>query len=211
MTVGRSVSKKFDRTTWGSEWMPRQEKFSKKSIRAFSSWNWTWVRVESGVELEVDAPEWRGFRDRVNLHLSAIEQLIESERERERERGTNRKLPTQINVNKIEKKCYACMKNAWSCDMQQYKHHALNPNQSYQHTWFQHSKHTSKIHESLLKCKCDVMHEHLRSFKQNPSQKFRTNFINFEKPQKIFKNPKLRSNAWRMKDLGTLPMKKHLI
>ena len=41
------------------------------------------------------------------------------------------------------------------------------------------------------------MHEHLGSFIQNPSQKFHKNFINFEKPQKIFKNPKHRSK--RMK------------
>ena len=34
------------------------------------------------------------------------------------------------------------------------------------------------------------MYEHLGSFTQNPSQKFHQNFINFEKPQKIFKNPK---------------------
>ena len=34
------------------------------------------------------------------------------------------------------------------------------------------------------------MHEHLGSFKQSPSQKFYKNLINFEKPQKNFKNPK---------------------
>ena len=34
------------------------------------------------------------------------------------------------------------------------------------------------------------MHEDLNSFKQYPSQKFHKNFINFEKPQKISKNPK---------------------
>ena len=34
------------------------------------------------------------------------------------------------------------------------------------------------------------MHEHLRSFKYNPTQKFHQNFINFEKPQK------LGQNAW---------------
>ena len=32
------------------------------------------------------------------------------------------------------------------------------------------------------------MHEHLRSFKQNLTQKFCKNLINFEKPQ-IFQNP----------------------
>ena len=34
------------------------------------------------------------------------------------------------------------------------------------------------------------MYEHLGSITQNPSQKFHQNFINFEKPQKNFKNPK---------------------
>ena len=35
---------------------------------------------------EKDALKRRGFRDGVDLHLGAIEQLIERERERERER-----------------------------------------------------------------------------------------------------------------------------
>ena len=34
------------------------------------------------------------------------------------------------------------------------------------------------------------MHEQLGSFTQNPSKKFHQNFINFEKPQIFFKNPK---------------------
>ena len=34
------------------------------------------------------------------------------------------------------------------------------------------------------------MHEHIGSFKQNPSQKFHKNFINFEKPQKKFQKLK---------------------
>ena len=50
--------------------------------------------------------------------------------------------------------------------------------------------HTSKIHETSLRCKCDAMHEHIGLFKHNPTQKFHKNLINFEKPQKIFKNPK---------------------
>ena len=79
MTVGRSVLKKFNRTTWCSEWMPHQEKFSEKSIRAFSSRNRMW----EGVESEVDAPERKGFRDGVDFRLGAIEQLPK-ERERER-------------------------------------------------------------------------------------------------------------------------------
>ena len=50
--------------------MPRLQKFSKKSFRAFSSWN----RIEEGVGLEEeDAPERRGFWDEVDLRLGAIE------------------------------------------------------------------------------------------------------------------------------------------
>ena len=70
MTVGRSMSKKSDKMTWRSEWIPHLEKFSKKSDLAFSSRN----RIEKGVGLEeVDAPERRGFRVGVDLRLSAIE------------------------------------------------------------------------------------------------------------------------------------------
>ena len=43
------------------------------------------------------------------------------------------------------------------------------------------------MHETFLECKCDAMHEHLRSIKQNPTQKFCKNLINFEK-----KNPKFK-------------------
>ena len=34
------------------------------------------------------------------------------------------------------------------------------------------------------------MHEGIKTFSQKPTQKFHNNFINFEKPQKKFKNPK---------------------
>ena len=37
------------------------------------------------------------------------------------------------------------------------------------------------------------MHEHLGSFKQNPSQNFSKYLNNFEKSQKISKSPKVRS------------------
>ena len=40
-----------------------------------------------------------------------------------------------------------CMKR----DMQKEKHYGLSPIQSYQRTSFQHIKHISKMHESLLK------------------------------------------------------------
>ena len=36
------------------------------------------------------------------------------------------------------------------------------------------------------------MHNDLKSFKQNPSHKFCKNLINFEKPQKFLKTPKVR-------------------
>ena len=77
--------------------MPRREKFSEKSLRTLSSRNLTC----KGVESEVDAPKRRGFQDGVDLRLDAIKQLIEGRGERER--GTNRKVPTQINTKKIEK------------------------------------------------------------------------------------------------------------
>ena len=37
------------------------------------------------------------------------------------------------------------------------------------------------------------MHEHIRSFKQNPTQKFHQNFINFEKPPKFQEIPKIQT------------------
>ena len=50
------------------------------------------------------------------------------------------------------------------------------------------------------------MHEHLESFTQNPSQKFHKNFINFEKPQKVFKiTQNVVLNAWRMSDKEIIP------
>ena len=50
--------------------MPRLKKFSEKSFRALASWN----RTEEGVRSEEeDALELRGFWDRVDLHLGAIE------------------------------------------------------------------------------------------------------------------------------------------
>ena len=41
------------------------------------------------------------------------------------------------------------------------------------------------------------MHDDLNSFKQNPSQKFHKYFINFEKPQKFSKTPKVRSECMK--------------
>ena len=55
------------------------------------------------------------------------------------------------------------------------------------------------MHESLLKYKCDVMHDDLKSFKQKPTQNFCKKLINFEN-LKILKNPKKLGqktwNAW---------------
>ena len=44
------------------------------------------------------------------------------------------------------------------------------------------------------------MHDHLGSIIQNPSQKFSKNFIDFEKPQKFPKSPKVRSEMHEMYD-----------
>ena len=68
--------------------MPRLQKFSEKSFRAFSSRN----RTKEGVgSKEEDTLERRGFWDRVDLHLGAIEvDYHERERERQRERERER-------------------------------------------------------------------------------------------------------------------------
>ena len=44
----------------------------------------------------------------------------------------------------------------------------------------------------MLKCKCDAMHDDLKSFKQKPNQKFCEKLINFEKPKVFQKIPKVR-------------------
>ena len=61
--------------------MPCWEKFSENSLRALSSQKLTC----EGIESEEDAPEWRGFPDKADFRLGAIEQLTERERERERQ------------------------------------------------------------------------------------------------------------------------------
>ena len=65
--------------------MPHREKFSEKSVQAFSSQNQMWEGVELVEGEEEDAPDWREFRDEVDFCLGAIEQLT---KERERERNT---------------------------------------------------------------------------------------------------------------------------
>ena len=74
--------------------MPYLEKFFEKSYRALSLQNQTWKGV--GLE-EVDALEWRGFRDGVDFRLGATEQLTKRERERERERE-NQKSTNTVNI-----------------------------------------------------------------------------------------------------------------
>ena len=101
MTVGRLMSEKSKRMTWHSKWMPRLQKFSKKSFWASSSWNWT----EGVGSKEEDAPEHKGFWDGVDLHLGAIEQTNARERERER----IKKVATIIYQN-IKNWRYVCMK-----------------------------------------------------------------------------------------------------
>ena len=66
--------------------MPRLQKFSEKSFRALSSRN----RTEEGVgSKKEDAPERRGFWDRVDLRLGATEQTNERKRERENQKSTD--------------------------------------------------------------------------------------------------------------------------
>ena len=143
MTVGRLMLAKSASMTWRSKWTPRLEKFSENALWASSSWN----RRERGAELEdEEAPEWRGFRAGVDLRLGAID-TTNVNRKRGRERKTIRKVPSNSNITSILKKEYVCMRNAWTCDMQNKLHHGLNPIQTYQHT---NKLHTSKCMRILL-------------------------------------------------------------
>ena len=56
-----------------------------------------------------------------------------------------------------------------------------NPNSTQVSTY----KHTSIMHETLWKCKCNALHEHITSYKQKPTQKIHKILINFKKPLKI--------------------------
>ena len=53
------------------------------------------------------------------------------------------------------------------------------------------------MHESLLKCKCDAMHDNLKPFKKkkkkNQPKDFVKNLSILKKPQKFSKTPKVRS------------------
>ena len=64
-------------------------------------------------------------------------------------------------------------------------------------------KHTYIMHETLWKCKCNAMHEHITPNKQNSTQKFHKILKDFQKSQKFKKTQNLDLNAWnawRMRD-----------
>ena len=73
--------------------MPRLEKFSEKSFRALSSRNRTWEGV--GSEEEEDALKWRGFWNKADFHLGAMEQLTKRKKEGEKDKQKSTK---QINI-----------------------------------------------------------------------------------------------------------------
>ena len=142
MTMGRVVLEKFDRIMWHFDWTLRLAKFSKKSWWAFLSHYLMW----RGVESEDDPPKQRGFQDGVDLRLDAMHRL--SERERERERQAKKQQSTVI-PKEWKEGTYAWIINDHvTCNKK--KHHGLSPIQTYQHTTLQQSKHTSKMHETLL-------------------------------------------------------------
>ena len=85
----------------------------------------------------------------------------ERERERERERSTQ-KSTKHISISKKDKRRYVCM-NMWQENL---KASRTQPNPNLPaHNISIYIEHTSKMHEPLLKCKCDAMHEHTWSFK----------------------------------------------
>ena len=53
------------------------------------------------------------------------------------------------------------------------------------------------------------MHDDLESYSQSPSEKFHKNFTNFEKPQKIFKNPKLIPKCMKNERLRSYQMQEN--
>ena len=147
MTMGRVVLEKSDRITWCSEWTPCLEKFSEKSLWAFSSRNWTWM----GVGSEEDVPERRGFRDEVDLHLGAMRNLSEKEREGEKQKNT---ITTKYQQ---EKKGYVCMKNAWTCDVQKEITSWVQPNPNLTTHNFQHpSTHLNAWNILKMQMECNA-------------------------------------------------------
>ena len=75
--------------------MPRCEKFSEKFDLAFSSQNCSRDGVGSEGEEEEDALKRRGFRDRMDLRLGAMMQLMY-----ERGRKTIKKAPNIFNIKR---------------------------------------------------------------------------------------------------------------
>ena len=130
MTEGRSVSVKSDRMTWRSEWMSCLQKFSKNALKASSSQNQT---LEGEGSEDKEALERRGFRARVDLRLGVIDTTnVNRIRGRKREEQLEKSQAISI-ISNILKIRYVCKGNAWTCDMQNKKHHGLSPIQTYQH------------------------------------------------------------------------------
>ena len=71
----------------------------------------------SDEEEEEDAPERRGFRDGVDLHLGAMMQLTQ-EGEKKRKRGRQSKKYQTKNISKYIELKVGMYENAWTCDMQ---------------------------------------------------------------------------------------------
>ena len=103
--------------------MLRREKFSKKSLWALSSRNWT----REGIESKEDAPEQRGFRGGEDLRLGAIEQT-----NRERDRQAERYQHIKIKDKEKKNGTYAWkMHENVTCKKKEKKIHGLSPIQSY--------------------------------------------------------------------------------
>ena len=131
MTVGRSVLAKWPKMTRRSEWMPHRENFSINALWASSLWK---RRKRGAWSEEVEASEWKGFQAGVDLHLGAIDTTnVNRFRGRKREEQLEKSQAISI-ISNILKIRYVCMRNAWTCDMQNKKHRGLSPIQTYQHT-----------------------------------------------------------------------------
>ena len=100
MTVGRSVSVKFARMTWRSEWTPHL--VLRECLMGIII---TKPKRGRGEESEdEEAPKWRGFRAGVDLRLGAIDTTTVNKK-RGRKRKTIRKVPSYFRYNKyIEKR-----------------------------------------------------------------------------------------------------------
>ena len=141
----------------------------------------------SGLESKENVPEWRGFWDGVDLYLGAMCRLWERERERE----ISRKVPSQRVPQKWKRKCMY----AWNV------HEHVTCKENYIMGSTQSNPNSTQVstimHETLWKCKCNAMHEHITSYKQNPTQKFHKILKDFQKPQKFQEKPKPRSKCMK--------------